>query len=551
MWPAIGFNVLLQGGMNMGKKRVIILMRGMVVAGFLLAQILFADVIPKASAEPRGSIRIGIVGEIDPLNPNETVNQNTETVVFNIYDKLIVPDGSMNLHPSLATSWEVAPDGSALIFRLRKGVKFHDGTLFDANAVKVTFDRMKNEKLKRWPSLAPFIKSVEVMNENTVKIHLQGSPSSALTVLSVVGYIESPAAIKKYGKEIGSHPIGTGPFKFVEWVPDQRITLEANRDYWGGEPKIARVVFRPVPDTNSRLAMVEAGDLDVAIRPPYTDIERLKSVPGLQVDDAFRGSVISLQMNTVKEPITDKRVRQAISYGIDRRAMVKSLLFNLVRLADAYATPGVKHILKYDIYPYDPNKSKSILAGLGWKPGKSGFLEKDGEVLRTTLSTPSGRYPMDREIAEAIQAQLKTVGIDVKVAVLESAAFVKSISGDPQAKKNSESGLYIGSRMMGPDLDSAFTMHFHSNSFPPKGMNVSIFSNNELDRLLEEGARTIDETKRGAIYKRVQDIINEEVPWLPIYSVVEYVVLKKGIKGVGYPNPFGYIYVSKDAEIGR
>jgi ABC-type transport system substrate-binding protein len=491
------------------------------------------------------------MGEIEPLDPNNVMDRSAHRAVHQIFEPLITADYSMNYHPNLATSWEITPDGKAIIFNLRKGVKFHDETPFDSRAVKMTFDRIKNQKLMRWKLFSSFMESVEVIDKYTVRINLKGSPATALALLSIWGYIESPAAVEKYGKDFGLHPTGTSVFKFVEWVPDQRVVLEANKSYWGGEPKIARVIFKPVPDPHTRLAMVETGDLDVAEELPLTEINRLKTLPAIRVEEYPVGTMLFLVFNTAKYPFNDKRVRQAISYSIDRKGIIDKLLFGQVRLAETYAAPNVKHIIKYDIYPYNPEKPKSILANLGWKPGKSGFLEKDGEVFRTAIVTPSGRYPMDRQIAEVIQGQLKKIGVDSKVIVVEAAAFLKSIYLDPQAKKNAEFGMIILIRPMGPELDTALTQHFHSDSFTPKSSNYSIFANSELDRLLEEGGRTVDETKGAAIYKKAQDILNEEVPWLPLYTLVNFLTCRKGVRGIGYQNPFSFLHVSKDAQLER
>lgn len=502
-----------------------------------------------AGAEPKGTIRIGLLGEIDPLSPNDTINRATHRPVQQIFETLINMDYSNNFQPALATSWEITPDGKAIIFHLRKQVKFHDGSAFDARAVKATFDRMQKDNLKRWPLFSPILQSVEVMNDSTVKISVKGSPSTALTVLSISGFVECPAALERYGKEIGLHPIGTGPFKFVEWVPDQRVVLEANRDYWGGEPKLSQVIYRPIPDIQTRLAMLEAKDLDVVEDPPFPEIERLKSNPQFKVVERPSPTMFFLVFNVVKPPFDDKRIRQAISYGIDRKSIVNKLMFGLLPLAQTYAAPNVKHIFKYDIYPYDPEKAKSLLAASGWKPGKSGFLEKDGEVLRTAIITPSGRYPGDRQIAEAVQSQIKKLGIDAKIIVLEGTAFIKTITGTKEAKQNAEYGISVLSRPMGPDPDSAFMQHFHSTSLPPSKQNFAIFMNKELDSLLEEGANVADETKRSAVYKKAQDILNEELPWLPMYSFVDFAIFRKGIEGVGYINPFSYMVVGKDAQV--
>jgi len=535
--------------MKENRKVVVNLLISLFATVLLLTPIFFPDMIQKGMAQPPSTIRIGLFYDIDPIIPNDSVNRSTNRVVQQIFETLIKVDYSNNFKPFLATSWEITSGGKAIIFNLRKGVKFHDGSPFNAKAVKVTFDRMKSQLLKRWSMFAGFLESVEIVNEYVVKMNVKGPPSTALVVLATWGYIESPAAVEKYGKDIGAHPSGTGPFKFVEWVPDQRVVLEANKEYWGGEPKISQLVFKPVTDPYTRLSMLEANDLDMTEDPPYPEIERLKSHPEIKVVDHLTTTLFVMFFNTVKPPFNDKRVRQAISYGIDRKNIAGKLMLGLVPPAETYAGSVVKLVSKYDIYPYNPEKAKSILTALGWNPGKSGFLEKDGGVFRTGILAGVGR---PRQIAEAIQAQLKKVGIDVKVIVLEGGTYIKALYGDQKAKQNADFGMMLMNRPFGPDPDSAFNQHFHSNAFPPNASNCSIFSNSELDRLLDEGAKEVDETKRSTIYKRVQDILNEEIPMLPLYINMDFLVLRKGLQGVSYPNAFIPFYeVSKDTQWAR
>ena len=509
----------------------------------------FPKMVEKGMAQPPSTVRIGLFYDIDPIIPNDSVNRSTNRVVQQIFETLINVDYSNNFKPSLATSWEITSGGKAILFNLRKGVKFHDGSPFNAKAVKVTFDRMKSQPLKRWSMFAGFLESVEVVNDYVVKMNLKGPPSTALVVLATWGYIESPAAIEKYGKEVGAHPSGTGPFRFVEWIPDQRVVFEANKEYWSGEPKISRLVFKPVPDPYTRLSMVEAKDLDMTEDPPYPEIERLKSHSEIKVVDHLTTTLFVMFFNTVKPPFNEKRVRQALSYGIDRKSIAGKLMLGLVPLAETYAGSVVKLVTKYDIYPYNPEKAKSILTDLGWKTGKSGFLEKDGDVFRTGILAGVGR---PRQIAEAIQAQLKKLGIDIKVIVLEGGTYIKALYGDQKAKLNADFGMMLMNRPFGPDPDSAFNQHFHSSAFPPKASNCSIFSNNELDRLLDEGAKEVDENKRSTIYKKVQDILNEEIPMLPLYINMDFLVLRKGLQGVAYPNAFIPFYeVNKDSHWAR
>lgn len=530
-------------------KRLFKLLVRLLVIVLVITPIVLNTTILKGAAQPGSILRIGLMGATDPLNPNETTTGTTREITPQIFESLI----DARSKPLLATSWKVTPDGMAIVFSLRKGVRFHDGTPFDARAVKVTFDRMKNEKLKRWAVFQDLLKSVEVIDENTVKMNLICAPAIMLNMLSVAPLIECPAAIEKYGKEVVRHPVGTGPFKFFEEVPDQRIVLHANKDYWGGEPKISQVIFKPVPDEATRTAMLEAGDLDIATGLPYAAVERLRSNPAIKLDTQEGRSVLFIMFNTPKKPFDDKRVRQAIAYSIDRKSIVKVLLFGYINASDTYAAPLVEQVIKYDIYPYNPDKGKKILTDLGWKLGKSGFLEKDGEVFRTSIVATSGRYPMDRQICEAMQAQLKRVGIDLRVTIVDLAALVKAGNLDRTGRQNAEFGMLMFLRPMGPNLHNAFITNIHSAAIPPRGTNISYFANSEVDRALEEAVKTTDEGKRGALYKKAQDILNEEIPMLPIYADKNFLGLRKGVKGVAYTaeNPWCYLYISPAAQVGQ
>ena len=514
---------------------------------FLIPMFVFQSVCE--AARQGNIIRVGIEGEPENLAPSDNICLNASGVTRQIYERLLFADMSMAVHPGLATSWKITPDHN-IIFHLRKGVKFHDGNPFNAQAVKFSLERIVKEKLKHMKRI-PFFKSVEIIDDHTVKVYVKGSPYVALTGLSIYGYIESPAAVKKYNKrDLPLHPDGgTGPFKFVEWVPHQKIVLEANKDYWGGAPKLDGVVIKPVPESQTRMAMVEAGDLDIAVTPPITEIARLKAHPALQVRATKRGSILFFCFNTAKIPFNDYRVRQAFSYAIDRRGIVKTLVFGVFDVGSTYLTPGLLNVKTYDSYPYDPEKAKRMLAELGWKPGKSGFLEKNGKPFKVGLMTPSGRYPMDMQIAEAIQAQLRNIGIDVNVWTAEAAAFVQAALADFENKAKADHGFFLGYHSVGPEAGIALAANMHSGSMAPRGHNLVMFNSGEFDRLVNAAEKELDESKRIPLLKRAQDILNIEIPLLPIYVPKNMLALRKEVKGVQMPNPYNPFIISHEAYI--
>ena len=521
----------------------------LLVFGHFLLPLFLGEPICIAAEQP-SILRVGMPGEPENLAPNDCVDLNGLLVIFHTHERLVTVDPKMNISPQLATSWELTAD--AIIFHLRKGVRFHDGAPFNAKAVKVSFDRIMTEKLKAISKISGYFKSAEIIDDNTVKIHVLGPPSVALIAFSIFGYIESPMAIEKYDrKDLSRRPIGTGPFKFVEWVSDQRVVLEVNKDYWGGEPKISQIFFKPVRDPQTRLSMLEAGDLDIMVNPDVTELNRLESNPRLKVLSQVCGLTVYLVFNVAKKPFDDKRVREAFSCAIDREAIVKTLLFGHIKPVKYYVAPEVKYAVEYNTYSYDPEKAKSIFGELGWKVGKSGYLEKDGEVFKAAIMSPTGRYPMDIQIAEAVQAQLKKVGIDLKVLSAESATFVKYLMSDVEAKQKAEFGISIVQIYSGPDVGVALRASLHSNSMAPKGMNTGMFSNREFEETLDEANRASNETERGKLLKKAQDIVDRELPFLPIYSWTYFIALRKDVTGVVIPNGYNCLYITKDAKIER
>ena len=475
---------------------------------------------PALAQKDGGMLRYPISAEPRSTDPHNWYNdKNSNTVSQHIYQTLIGADKDLKFFPELATSWKMAPDFKSCTFTLRKGVKFHDGTPFDARAVEANFNRIATDKPSCWQNVEKWYKSTEVLDDYTIKINLERVYTPFLTEMCYAyTRIISPAALKKYGDKVGQNPSGTGPWKFSEWIPGDRIILTRNPDYWGGAPRLDGITFKITPEATARLMGFESNTFDIIDEPSLVDIGRLVDSKKYVFQTADSGELFALMFNCVASPLDQKMVRQAIAYAINRPAIMKSLLSDRVLPADAFGPAYLSDtLIKKGAYDYNPAKAKEILKTQGWMPGADGILGKDGKRLEFKIMTPSGRYPMDRQIAEAVQANLKAVGIDAKVDVVEAAAFLKWLRASKEELAKSGIGMALRRRPSGVSLDSAFTQHFHSQYGPPAGNNSGFYSNKQLDEYLMKAPSIANDAERKEMYRRAQEILFDELPLVPFY----------------------------------
>ena len=262
----------------------------------------------------------------DSLDPANAESNPSEAVNRMIFENLVKFDPKLNLVPGLAEKWEQAKDGMSWTFFLRKGVKFHDGTPFNAEAAKYFFDRMIGpEKPSRAGLYAPLVDSTAVVDEYTVKVNMKAPFAFLLNnIAHSASGIVSPAAHKAMGKDIARKPVGTGPFKFVEWVHGDHVTLVPNDSYWGGKPKLEKIIVKTVKEESARVMMLQSGDAQLAVRLPSEDIPRLEKDANIQLDATETLRVLYIGFNCAKKPFNDERVRQAFNLGMDRESIVKT-----------------------------------------------------------------------------------------------------------------------------------------------------------------------------------------------------------------------------------
>jgi peptide/nickel transport system substrate-binding protein len=281
--------------------------------------------------------------DAETLDPHSITSSPNAIHIMAIYDTLVGYDENLNIVPRLAKAWEVSEDGMTITFHLREGVTFHDGTPFNADAVVFNINRLIDPKT-RVPlrTYINFVESARALDEYTVEVKLRYPHGPALARFTApVNSIVSPAAVEKYGADFGRHPVGTGPFKFVEWVRDDYILLERNEDYWGEGPYVDELLIRVVPEDGARVLMLEAGEADVIVRVPPPDVPRLRARDDTYVVTAPSTRVIYVGMNTQHKILKDLRVRQAINYAVNKQAIVEVLLQGYAKVMDSPLTPSI------------------------------------------------------------------------------------------------------------------------------------------------------------------------------------------------------------------
>lgn len=482
---------------------------------------------PWTAAAPQkgGTLTYALRDEPDRLDPNLSGLRPSQIVFFQIFDPLIVRDKrDKKFKPWLATSWSVSADGRVYTFKLRPGVKFHDGTPFDAAAVKFNFDRTHTPALaSRCGGCAVgFYDRAVVVDPLTVRIHLKRPWAPLLDAASLYYRMVSPAGVKQSGdQDFGRRPVGTGPFKFVEWVPNDHITLERFDGYnWAppilkhnGAAYVDRVIFRMLPEDSTRVAALENGEAQVIDNAPAQDFERLTKdarftalvglVPGVPFDFA---------LNVTKSPTNELAVRQALSLGIDREGIVKTVFGPFQRVGAFQPAYGLLTPYTYafdkgaDLYAYDPAKAKALLDGAGWKPGPDGIRQKGGK----RLVVPLGSW--EHGIPEVMQAQLKAIGVELKL-------FIATGTAIQTVNENQRKAVTLLSPLPAPRSDpDIISALLHSRNVGGGGFNFSFVKDPELDRLLDAQAGEVNETKRAQILSRVQRLVMRKAYMLAVYN---------------------------------
>ena len=475
---------------------------------------------------------VAMKSDVTNLDPHFIVDVTTANVLYEkVYETLIIPDEDMKPQPHLAEEWSQLDDVT-WEFKLREGVKFHDGTPFNADAVKKTFDRLLDPKVgSPQASKLEMIKEIEVKDDYHVIFHLTKPYAPLLSILaSNEGSIMNPTILESAPESLKKEASGTGPFIFEEWKSGQYVKLKANPDYWGTAVKISGVEFRVVPEDTTRLGMIERGEAHVMAQIPVNEIQRIETSDRLKLLRNEGLGVEFLGFNVQKAPVDNLLVRQAISYAIDREAILSGVFNDVGLLGNSTMSPKVFGYSDQLVpYPYDPEKAKELLKEAGYDKG-----------LKLTLLTADRAERIS--LAEVVQSQLKVIGVDVEIRVLEYGAYI-------DANSNQEGHLFNGSwgNATGDGDYNQYNL-FHSTSKGSAG-NYQYYSNTEVNRLLEEARGEKDDEKRKEIYARTQKIELDEAVYVPIRSYENLAVYHPSVKGLQL-SPVSYLILS-EVEIGE
>ncbi|WP_286034055.1 ABC transporter substrate-binding protein [Fusobacterium necrogenes] len=457
------------------------------------------------------------ISEGKTLDPQDTTEQYSQRVITVIYDRLVeIDEMTGKIVPGLAKSWEQLDDRT-ILFHLNEGVLFHNGEKFTAEDVKFTLERAK--KLPKVAHLYTLIDNIEVVDENTIKIHTSEPFAPLLAHLS---HKTASIISKKYYEEKGDdgfyNPVGTGPYKYKDWKVGDRITLEANNNYFGHKPSIKYIVIRAIPEENSSVIGLETGEIDMTADLSAESRRLVLNNSELLYKENSGISVNYVGLNTAKGILKDKDVRRAIAMGINRDAIIKSILLDSVEKANSFIAPGTfGYTPEAKTLEYNPEEAKKII--------------KEKGLVGSKLTIGVSNSPIRMQMSEIIQAQLKEIELDVTVESLEWGAFLTATGrGD----------LDMFSLAWGPstyDGDYGYYPNFHSSQLGSAG-NRSQYVNPEMDKLLDAAKKEIDVEKRKELYKQVANIIYTDVPVIPMYYANNTVASTKYVEGM---KPTSYI----------
>ena len=487
---------------------------------------------------PGGDLTIGVsTTYIDVLDPNVTAQTVCHEIMGAMFDTLIVQErGTSKFWPLLASKWEVSSDGLTFTFTLQQGVKFHDGTPFDASAVKFNFDRMADPATKSrlaGPRLTGFYQSATVVDPTTVKINFSKTNGAFLTDLSQdFMAMLSPAAVQKYGPDqIGQHPVGSGPFSFVEWVQNSHIKVQRNPDYnWAspmmkhkGPAYLNTITFSIIPDNSARVAALQSGQVNFVDQVPTVNFASIKSNPQFTTYSVQQPGIPYVYMVNTKRPPTDElAVRQAMLYAIDKKSIIDTLYQGFYTPAYGPLSPTsfAYNPAVEQMYPYDENKAKQLLDQAGWTVGSDGIRVKNGNrlVINHYVFT-------DTQVATVMQAQLKKVGIQSNVTLLDVGAVNEAATrGEvtnlaPLPYRDADPAV-LGVALLISNEGKGFAWTFHKDQ--------------QLNNELIAGQSATDPAVRKQHYFQAQVIAMNDALLTPIYNINGLSASAANVKGVAY-----------------
>jgi peptide/nickel transport system substrate-binding protein len=484
--------------------------------GWILGAVLILLAAPAAWAGSSGKVTVAQGVDPTTLDPHDHEETPAFNVLLNLYDTLLVRDKDLKITPWLATSYKLV-NPTTWEFKLRQGVKFTNGEEFDAEVAKFSLERMANPANNLRMTALRTIDRVEVKDKHTIHIVTKKPFPTLDAHLTLRGAMVPPKYFKEKDKSfLARNPVGTGAFKLVRWVKDDRIELEANEQWWHGAPKIKTLLFRPIPEEATRMSALQTGEVDIATNVPPHLVKEIKDHAKVTISSAPSVRTIFMPIYNVQcemsqgsydctkkypGPTADARVRQAINYAVDIDSIIKNVLEGqAIRIATPLTSKHFGYDPKIKPFPHDMAKAKKLLAEAGYPKG-----------IDLVLHSPNGRYPKDKEVAEAIAGQLTQAGIRTELKVYEWTTYMNKIAyphgGGPM--------WLIGWGNTTWDADYTYTPMFRT------GQVLANYWNPDFNALLEEGQTTMDPKKRLAAYAKAGRFFIDDAPAICLYQQID------------------------------
>ncbi|MFJ8066557.1 ABC transporter substrate-binding protein [Psychrobacillus sp. NPDC096426] len=454
-------------------------------------------------------------GDSVSLDPAAVTDGESFKVTQNVFETLLnFGEQDTTINEGLATKWEPSEDGLTYTFTLREGVKFHDGTDFNAEAVVKNFERWANGSEDKFPYYASMfggfvgdeghvIESVTADGDYTVVFKLKRAQAPFLKNIAMSPFgIASPTAFEAAGNKFGDNPVGTGPFKFVEWKRNDSITIEKFPEYWNaGFPKLDKIIFRAIPDNSARLNELLANKIDLADGINPSDAATVEGDSNLQLFKRPSMNVGYLGLTTTRPPFDNVKVRQAINYAIDKQSIVDAFFEGRAEIAKNPMPPSISGYNE-DIpgYEYDPEKAKQLLAEAGFADGF--------EMELWAMPVPRPYMPDGAKVAEVIQKNLEDIGVKATIVSFEWATYLE------KARNGEADAFMLGWTGDNGDADNFIYVLLDGDNIGSN--NYTYYDNQDLHKILIQAQTEVDEDKRNELYKQAQEIIFEDAPWVPL-----------------------------------
>jgi peptide/nickel transport system substrate-binding protein len=467
-----------------------------------------------APSGPEGTLIRALTTFPNSLDVPQAAERQASTTAWQLFDSLVWMNADNDLEPGLAESWEISEDGTEYTFYLREGVTFHNGEPFNADAVVFSWERAKDadfEYSDQWREAD----SVEKIDDYTVKITTPEPNALFMSIVFDAWAMIPPGYFEEVGQAgFDEHPIGTGPFKFVEWVKGDQITFEANEDYWRGAPKIKTLIFRPIPESATRVAAIQTGEVDIVTRLTSEEAQDLMGVENVKIISYPQTRVWYVAFNNLTTgvglPTEDARVRQAMNYAVDVDAIIDALFSGFAKPATGYITTGELGYGAVEPFGYDPDMARELLADAGYPDGFS-----------MDMACPAGAYTHFEEVCEAIAAYLGDVGIDVTLEIMESGHYwdleaakeLPPLFGDSWSAFGGEAFRRLMGALMG--WDAAY----------------SSWEDETIIDMLDQIKGTVDRDQRKALYEELQVYMKENPPFIYLYEPIAFEAINTRVQG--------------------